>query len=129
MLLDLSARRAGVILGGLALAAGAIVSSGTAALAATAEPKIAASLCPSYNNKQNGEEVESLAGGDVQLWYSPTCRTAWGVIIHESLYAEITVTNSNGGSAVNVVTGQWAENRHRRNRRCEYCVQRMRVFV
>jgi hypothetical protein len=104
MLLNLSVRRASTILGGLALAAGAIVSAGPAALASTAKPSTAAALCPINNDKQNGEEVLSAGGGDVQLWYSPTCRTAWGVLINQAVNAEITVANTDGEGEVTYVT-------------------------
>jgi hypothetical protein len=89
MPLNLSVRRASTILGGLALAAGAIVSTGPTALASTAKPSAATATC-----KYNGEEVESAAGGDVQLWYSPTCRTAWGVIEHRAAGSNVQVTNT-----------------------------------
>jgi len=102
MLFNLSVRRAGIILGGVALAAGAIVSAGPAALASTAKPQSAAALCPSNNNKQNGEIVEQVS--TVQLWYSPTCRTAWGVIVREGVGSEIEVINSDGDNAISYVT-------------------------
>jgi hypothetical protein len=94
MLLNLSARRAGTILGGLALAAGAIVSAGPVALASSAKPNVAATtLC-----KTNGEEIYS--NGGAQLWYSPTCRTAWGVTSGSwaAVGAQISVTNNNTGA-------------------------------
>lgn len=78
MALNLSVRRAGTILGVLALAAGAIASATPAAAASTAKPSAVATLCPSNNNKVNGEQVK--ANGRLELWYSPTCRTAWAVI-------------------------------------------------
>lgn len=91
MLLNRSVRRASTILAGLALAAGTIASTGPAALASPAKPTIAATLC-----KTNGEIVKS--NGGVQLWYSPTCRTAWGVIINWSAGSVISVTNENTGA-------------------------------
>jgi hypothetical protein len=73
MSLKLSIRRASAILGGLALAAGVMASTGQAALASAAKPNAAAALC-----KTDGSRVEGPATG-VSLWYSATCRTAWAV--------------------------------------------------
>jgi hypothetical protein len=96
MLLNLSVRRALTILGGLALVAGAIASTSPAALASTAKPSTAATLC-----KTNGEEV--LSSGPIQLWYSPTCRTTWAVS-STPIGASIWVYNENtGATASNVI--------------------------
>jgi ABC-type enterobactin transport system permease subunit len=70
---NLSVRRTLTILGALALAAGAVASTGPVALASTATPGAATALC-----KTDGARVEGPADG-VSLWYSATCRTAWAV--------------------------------------------------
>jgi hypothetical protein len=99
MYLNLSLRRTGTILCGLALCAGAIASTGPAALASSSKPQIAATSCSS-DNKLNGEKIYSVAittGGNIQLWYSPTCRTAWAVEINGRAGDFIYVYNENTG--------------------------------
>jgi len=96
MKLNLSLRRVGTILGGLALAAGAIVTAGPAALASPAKPNAAASLC-----KTDGSEIYN--NDNVQLWYSATCRTAWGVVVDWPAGTAILVFNSAGATESNTV--------------------------
>jgi hypothetical protein len=91
MPLNLSVRRASTILGGLALVAGAIASTSPAALASTAKPNAAAALC-----KTDGEEV--LGSGGDQLWYSPTCRTAWAVSVDGIIGSTLYVYNEDTGA-------------------------------
>lgn len=107
MPLNLSVRRAGTILGGLALAAGAIVSIGPAALASSAKPNIAAATC-----KTNGEKIYSVGavnGSSIQLWYSSACRSAWAVEIGGIAGNYIYVYNEDTGATENATvqaTGQ-----------------------
>src|ERR1700752_5209490 len=91
MLFNLSVRRAGIILGGVALAAAAIASTGPAAMASTAKPNVDATLC-----KTNGEAIYN--DGGLQLWYSPSCRTAWAVIQNGIIGATLYVYNKNAGA-------------------------------
>lgn len=103
MLLNLSVRRAGTILGGLALTAGAIASTGPVALASTAKPSAAAAVC-----KTDGSRVEGPADG-VSLWYSGSCRTAWAVATDEPNGFGFYVLNIKSGakeSATVAVTNQ-----------------------
>ena len=104
MPINLSVRRAGAILGGLALAVGAIASTGPVALASTAKPNAtAAALC-----KTDGSRVEGPADG-VSLWYSGMCRTAWAVATDEPQGFSFYVTNIDSGakqSATVQVTNQ-----------------------
>jgi len=77
------------------MVAGAIASTSPAALASPAKPNVAASLC-----KTNGEEV--LSNGPIQLWYSPTCRTAWAVS-STPIGAGISVYNKDTGATAGAV--------------------------
>ena len=107
MPLNLYVRRTGTILGGLALAAGAIVSMGPAALASYAKPNIATAIC-----KTNGEKIYSVGapnGSSIQLWYSPSCRSAWAVEISGIAGNYIYVDNEDTGQTENATvqaTGQ-----------------------
>jgi Protein of unknown function (DUF2690) len=99
MPLNLSVRRAGTILGGLALASGAVVSLGPAALASSAKPNIAAAIC-----KTDGEKIYSVLapnGSSIQLWYSPDCRSAWAVEISGKEGDYIYVYNEDTGATEN----------------------------
>jgi len=107
MLLNVPVRRAGTILGALALAAGASVSAGPAALASSAKPNLAAAIC-----KTDGEKIYSVGavnGSSIQLWYSPTCRSAWAVEISGIAGNYIYVYNEDTGATENATvqaTGQ-----------------------
>jgi len=99
MPLNLSVRRAGTILGGLALAAGAILSMSSGAQASSAKPNIAATIC-----KTDGEKIYSVGapnGSSIQLWYSPSCRSAWAVEISGIAGNYIYVYNEDTGDTEN----------------------------
>jgi len=107
MLLNLFRRRAATILGGLVLAVGAIAGSGSAALASSSQPHVAATIC-----KTDGEKIYSVSavnGSNIQLWYSAACRSAWAVEINGIAGNYIYVYNEDTGQSENATvqaTGQ-----------------------
>jgi hypothetical protein len=107
MLLNVFRRRAATAVGGLALVVGAIASSGSVASASPSQPHIAAAIC-----KTNGEKIYSASavnGSNIQLWYSPACRSAWAVEINGIAGNYIYVYNIDTGQTQNAsvpATGQ-----------------------
>jgi hypothetical protein len=107
MPVNLPVRRAGIILGGLALVAGAVVSLSPAALASPAKPNIAAAIC-----KTNGEKIYSVGapnGSSIQLWYSSACRSAWAVEISGIAGNYIYVYNEDTGATENATVPETGE--------------------
>lgn len=107
MLVDLFRGRTAIILGGLALAVGAVASSGSVALASSSQPHVAATIC-----KTNGEKIYSVGavnGSSIQLWYSAACRSTWAVEINGIAGNYIYVYNEDTGQTENATvqaTGQ-----------------------